>query len=92
MVVGIDEFAAEIALKGGGQWQSVRLSPTDFQDVEGKSLPNWDEVKELRLGATETLRAKGRGARKSRVLGASWQGPEPEFRNLRWITEVKNNQ
>ena len=92
MVVGIDEFAAEIALQDGGRWQNVRLSPTDFQDVEGKSLPNWDEVGELRLGATETLRASGRGARKSRVLGASWQGPKPEFRNLRWIAEVTNNE
>jgi hypothetical protein len=92
MAVGIDEFAAEIAIEGGRQWQSIRLSPTDFRDVEGESLPNWDDVKELRLGAKETLRAKGRGARKSRVFGATWQGPEPEFRNLRWISEENMNQ
>jgi len=91
MVVGIDEFAAEIALRGGQQWQSVRLPPTGFQDVEGKSLPNWHDVRQLRLGAKETLRAKGRGVTKSRVLGASWQGPEPEFRNLRWISGAKTN-
>ena len=72
--------------------RDIRLSPTDFRDVEGDSLPIWDDVKELRLGAKETLRAKGRGARKSRVLGATWQGPEPEFRNLRWISGAKINQ
>lgn len=85
IVVGLDEFAAEIALKGGDQWQSVSLSPSDFENVDGESLPDWDNVKELRLGATETLRAKVRGVTKSRVFGAIWQGPEPEFRNLRWM-------
>jgi cephalosporin-C deacetylase-like acetyl esterase len=92
MVVGMDEFAAEISLKGGNQWQSVSLSPSDFQDAEGGSLAGWGGVKELRLGAAETLRASGRGARKSRAFGASWQGTEPEFCNLRWIGQAKANE
>jgi len=91
MVVGIDGFAAEIAIEGGSQWQNVRLSPAEFRNLDGMSLPNWYEVKELRLGPTETLRANGRGGTESRVLGASWQGPQPEFRNLRWISEVTTN-
>jgi len=89
MVIGIDGYAAEIVLKGDDQWQSVTLSPTEFQDVEGNPLPGWDNAKELRIGAMETLRAKGRGATKSRVSGASWQGSKPDFRNLRWITDTK---
>ena len=89
MVVGIDGFAAGIVLGGGDQWQSVTLSPSDFQDVDGNPLRGWKDAKELRIGATETLRAKGRGATKPRVLGASWQGPRPEFLKLRWVTDVK---
>ena len=92
MVVGIDDFAAEITLEGGSQWQSIRLSPADFQDVDGMPLPNWNEVKELRLVAAETLRTSGRGARKSRDLGAPWQGPKPEFRDLCWIAEAAANE
>lgn len=88
-MIGIDGYAAEIVLNGDDQWQSVSLSPTEFQDVEGNPLPGWDNAKELRIGAMETLRAKERGATKSRVLGASWQGPKPDFRNLGWITDTK---
>jgi len=84
MVVGIDGYAAEVVLEGGSRWQSVVLSPADFQDVDGNPLPGWENTKELRLGATETLRASGRGPRKSRIIGGSWQGSKPDFRNLRW--------
>jgi len=87
MVVGINGFAAEVATKGGDHWQSIILTPIEFQDVEGNSLLGWEHAKELRIGATETLRAKGRGARKSRVLGANWQGPKPNLRNLRWACD-----
>lgn len=87
MVVGIDGFAAEVAIKGGDQWQSITLTPAEFQNVEGDSLPGWEDVKELRIGAMETLRAKGKGPRKSRVIGGSWQGPKPNFRNLRWACD-----
>ena len=84
MVVGIDGFAAEVAIKGGGQWQSITLTPAEFKDVVGDCLPGWENTRELRIGATETLRAKGRGPTKSRVIGGSWQGSKPDFRNLRW--------
>jgi len=89
MVVGIDGFAAEIVIKGGGEWQSVILPPVEFQDVKGESLPGWENARELRFGPMEQLRAKGRGATKSRVLGESWQGPKPDFRNLRWIEDAE---
>jgi len=92
IVVGIDTFATEIALKGGDQWQSVSLSPSDFQNVDGEPLPDWGSAKELRLAAAEALRTGGRGARKSRAFGAVWQGPAPEFRNLRWMDGAKINR
>lgn len=38
-------------------------------------------------GARETLRSNENGVRETGVLGDEWQGTEPEFRNLRWITE-----
>jgi hypothetical protein len=84
MVVGLDQFATEVVLIGNRQWQSVTLTPTQFHDAEGDSLPGWEDVKELRIAAMETLRATGKGPSKSRVVGESWQGPKPDVRNLRW--------
>lgn len=49
MAVGIDEFAAEIVLEGGSKWQRARLSPTDFQNVEGRPLPDWLDPKTMLL-------------------------------------------
>jgi hypothetical protein len=90
LVVGLDNFAAEIPLKGGTKWQKIVLSPADFCDASGKLLPGWVGVKELRLGAKETLRAKDGGAEKKLDLGAEWQGAKPEFRDLRWIARAKD--
>ncbi len=85
MVVGIGDFAAEVQLDGGPQWQQILLLPTDFGDATGQSLLDWDAARELRLGPEETLRS-GRGAeRKTLHLGASYQGPPPEFRELCWV-------
>jgi len=41
------------------------------------------------LGPQETLRGKNDGKEKSVTLGASWQGPKPEFRNLRWVKSTE---
>lgn len=84
LVVGIDEFAAEVELEGGPQWQDVLLAPTDFHDVSGRSSLDWAHARELRLGPRETLRS-GQGAElKTLHLGADWKGPDPQFRDLRW--------
>jgi fermentation-respiration switch protein FrsA (DUF1100 family) len=85
LVVGLDNFAVEIPLKGGTPWQRVVLSPADFLDASGKSLPGWKGVKELRLGAKETLRSKDAGTERKLDVGADWRGPNPEFRDLRWV-------
>lgn len=62
------------------KWQSVILSSADFRSALGETPPAWTGLKELRLGAKETLRAG-----ESRLdVGADWQGPVPEFRDLRW--------
>jgi len=87
LVVGLDNFAAEIPLTGGSKWQKLVLSPADFHDASGKSLPGWTGIKELRLGAKETLRSKDGGTEKKLELGARWQGPNPTFRNLLWVPE-----
>ena len=84
LVFGLDSYAAEVQLKGGAGWQSVMLSPTEFRNAAGVALPAWKGIRELRLGAKETLRANDRGKENKLILGAEWQGPKPEFRNLRW--------
>jgi len=81
LVIGLDSHATEIQLKGGAEWQRVIVTPSDFRNVEGESLSTWNGVKELRLDAKETLRAKDG---KTRALGGVWQGSQPEFRMLQW--------
>ena len=83
LVVGLDRFAAEVSLVGGAAWQAVALKAADFRDAEGGVLAAWAGLKELRLGAKETMRSKKEGE-KPTVLGGLWQGAEPVFRNLRW--------
>ncbi len=85
LVVGLDDLAAEIPLSGGADWQRVRLLPTDFHKADGSSILDWQGLRELRLGAKETLRINGNGNGKTLDLGADWQGAPPEFRNLRWV-------
>ena len=81
LVIGLDEFAAEIALTGGAAWQSVVLEPGDFRNAGGTARADWTIIHELRLGPQETLRLRDA----TKQLGAAWQGTAPEFRNLRWL-------
>jgi hypothetical protein len=72
------------------KWQKFVLSPANFHDAAGKSLPDWKGVKELRLGDKETLRSKDGDTEKKLDLGTDWQGAKPEFQNLRWIPNAKD--
>ncbi len=85
VVIGLDSYAAEVQLKGGTDWQRVVLGPAEFRNAVGVALPTWKGIRELRLGAMETLRAKDGNKEKKVELGADWQGAKPEFRNLRWV-------
>ena len=85
LVVGIDSHAAEVELAGSGEWQQIILSLADFRNAKRVALTDWNGIRELRLGATNTLRDKVDGKDISLKLGAPWKGPNPEFRNLRWI-------
>jgi hypothetical protein len=88
LVVGIDQRAVEVDLVGGSEWQQVILTPADFTDAAGAEMIGWEGIKELRLGARESLKGKDNsGEEITRALGASWQGGPPEFRNLRWLAE-----
>jgi hypothetical protein len=86
LVIGLDGYAAEVALQGGDAWQTVVLSPDDFRNSDEAKLPGWEGIKELRLTPSESLRPKQSGPMpvKARLLGGEWQGAPPEFRNLKW--------
>jgi hypothetical protein len=73
-------FRAEVVLQGGADWQTVVLNPANFLNAANEPLTDWSTIKELRLGAQETLRGKS-----TKELGGKWQGAPPEFRNLRWV-------
>jgi pimeloyl-ACP methyl ester carboxylesterase len=80
MVVALSDSAAEVVLQGGADWQTVLLNPANFLNAANEPLTDWSTIKELRLGAQETLRGKS-----TKELGGKWQGAPPEFRNLRWV-------
>ncbi len=84
LVILLDDYAAEVALSGGDQWQTVVLRPGDFQDLVGETLPTWDDVRRLKLTPSERLRPQRGEATPPRVVGANWRGLPPRFRNLRW--------
>lgn len=85
MVVGIDDYAVEFELLGGGKWQEVILSQADFKNAAGISPADWNDIRELRVLEKDRLKIKVDGESKSLSLGAKWRGDRPEFRNLRWV-------
>ena len=87
LVVGIDQYAAEIQLKGNSQWQPIVLNQADFSNAVGAEIQEWTGSMELRLGARETINLRENGEDQRRSLGAEWQGDKPVFRNLRWMRE-----
>lgn len=88
LVIGLDGYAAEIALAGGMTWQHVSLAPADFCNAAGAPLAGWTGLRELRLVAKDRLTLREGGQEQRRELGAEWRGPRPEFQNLRWETGV----
>ncbi len=85
VVVGIDEYVAEIRLTGNSKWQRIVLSADDFHNATGDVLSGWNGIRELRLGAREILRKTVDGKRETLIVGADWKGAKPLLRNLQWI-------
>lgn len=84
LVIVIDEYAAEVELTGGTDWQAVVLNPDDFQNVHGDPLPNWEGIRQLKLTPAERLQPNRRSKTKPRIVGKNWRGAPPAFRDLRW--------
>lgn len=84
LVVGLDDYAAEVALKGGPEWQYVVLSVADFCNAAGEAMEDWTAIRTLRLGPRERLQRPIDGEPIVVELGAEWQGADPAFRNLQW--------
>lgn len=74
LVVWMDNYSAEVPLKGGGKWQSVTLTPASFHNTAGVAPGGWNGVKELRLTGKEAFDAAK---------------PKPEFRKLRWVKKSR---
>ena len=83
LVIGIDEYAAEVDLKGGNKWQTITLNHADFTNASKSQLGAFKNLKEFRLGHQETLRDR----KKNLVLkvGSAWKGSKPLFKDLKWI-------
>lgn len=85
LVVALDGFAAPIALAGGDEWQTVRLTPDAFGNAAGEPLASWQNCKELRLGHLERLR--GERGKPAKVVGGPWAGAAPEFQAMSWVQD-----
>ena len=88
VVVVIDGYAAEIQLSGGDPWQEVVLQAREFQNLAGESLPSWRNIRQLKLTPAERLTPQRGDTSAPRVVGGTWRGPKPHFRNLRWTVEA----
>jgi len=84
LVVGLDNCAAVVDLKGGSQWELVELSLKDFKDADEVALDSFDGIRNLSLSAMETLKG---GGNTRLVVGAKWKGADPVFRDLLWIEQ-----
>ena len=84
LVIAIDNHAAVVKLDRAGQWQTITLTTKDFRNHAGAALQSWRGIKQLRLTDAERLRPSQGDRSKSRIVGKAWQGPAPQFRNLRW--------
>ena len=84
-VVGLDDYASAVSLRGAPNWQSITLSPHDFTRADDTALASWEDLKEFRLLPSETLRSQDRNRSTTRNVGQKWKGARPQFRNLRWI-------
>ncbi|QDT24930.1 Alpha/beta hydrolase family protein [Gimesia panareensis] len=84
LVFVIDGYAAEVELKGGGDWESIVLKADDFQSWNGDELPGWEGIRQLKITHAERLQPTRRGKGQPRIIGKNWRGPAPEFRNLHW--------
>lgn len=83
LVVSLDKFAKELELIGGNEWQHIVLNASDFKNADGEVLPDWSDIKELTFSASEQERI---------ILGDTWKGEKPEFRNLHWSNlKLKDN-
>ncbi len=84
LVVLIDDHAAEAYLKGDETWQTIELEPGDFHDFGGEELPDWRNLRLLKLTHAEHLRPPRGDNSQPRLVGRNWRGAPPEFRDLRW--------
>ena len=85
MVLWLDGYGGEFKVLGSGTWQRFSFPLLALKNGEGKSLPSWSGVRELRLDDVEKLELP-RGSKGSAVkIGSPWVGEPPKFRNLRWI-------
>jgi len=90
LVVQLDDYAAQVELKGDGKWQTVSFIAPDFHNANGEPLSAWKKFNILTLADKVSLRNNQKGKKTSVSYGAEWKGEEPEFRNLRWqVSNVK---
>jgi hypothetical protein len=85
MAVSIDGFGLEIKLPGSNIWKEFQFPASGFTNAQFSSLKSWEGIKELRFDDVIDLRPPKGSKVKNRRLGTTWNGDEPEFRNLRWV-------
>ena len=56
IIVGLDSYVTEVSLTGDNSWQGVKLSISDFKNIEMKSKNAWSELRQLRLDDVEQQR------------------------------------
>jgi hypothetical protein len=85
LVLWLDGYGTELKLLGNNTWQRFSFPPSVFKRSEGTSLNTWLGLRELRIDGSEKLGVDRGSNEKPVQIGGIWDGPPPQFRNLRWI-------
>ncbi|PIB30403.1 hypothetical protein BFP77_04515 [Maribacter sp. 4U21] len=84
-VIRIDDYATEVSLKGGGEWQTIYLKLKNFKNLHNEKLEDWTTINELELSPKVTLKPGRNQPGKPKDFGADWKGEQPEYKILRWV-------
>lgn len=89
MVVILDDYAVEVELQGGRDWQTVVLTPEDFMRADDTPLKSWNSIRELAISTKEETLSCNPGTEGkepvSKKVGAEWLGARLQLRDLKWV-------
>jgi pimeloyl-ACP methyl ester carboxylesterase len=91
----LDDYAAEIELKGSPDWQTFVLDKSDFLTADKKPLRSWKKLFMLAVISSKQhlIVRPPRGSKKKvirRIIGGEWKGKKVQLKDLKWLKKYKD--